>query len=301
MKHKTVFKKEGVDLLEIKKNGIYFDLTLGAGGHTEEILSRESEIEVFSFDFDSKAIDYFQDLINKGLIKGKVRLINSNFSEIENFISENKIDKPDGIIADLGWSTDQLESIEGLSYQKTDDLLDMRLTQNYGVKASDLLNVLGKNELKEMFSQYGDIRGGDNQKLVKAIIETRKVRIFTQVGDLNEVIEKVFRINERERWRIYGKIYQSLRIAVNNEKKNLEEMIDASWRMLKGGGRFVVITFHSGEEKIVRDRFFKFIENKEGIITSSQYGEVYTRPSVEELTNNLSSRSAKLWAIKKYE
>lgn len=309
MNHITVLKKESIDLLNIKDKGVYVDVTLGSGGHSLEILSRVENILLICFDLDSSNIENFREITKKDKtikiiddypvstnIEGKnVVLINENFSEIGEHLRRLGIDEVDGVIADLGWSYDQFENIEGLSYEKNEDELDMRLGQGFGVKAKDLLNALNKKELGRMFEEYGDVTGFQNKKLVSEIIEYRKFKLFENVKDLNQVIE---RLSGSKTDRTYqSKVFQSLRIAVNNEKQNLKDFLDSVKDLMKSGSRLCVITFHSGEEKVVMKELKEVVEREEAVFVSNQYGKVYYRPTVEELTANLRSRSAKLFSI----
>lgn len=310
MNHITVLKKESVDLLNIKDKGIFVDVTLGSGGHSLEILSRVENILLICFDLDSNNIQNFREIVtkDKGInlldletvdatnIEGRnVILINQNFSEIGEYAKKIGVDKVDGVIADLGWSYDQFENIEGLSYEKNDDELDMRLGQGFGVKAKDLLNALNKKELSRMFEEYGDIVGFQNRKLVMEILDYRRFKLFEKVKDLNQVIERLSGSKIDKTYQ--SKVFQSLRIAVNNEKQNLKDFLESVKTLMKSGSRLCVITFHSGEEKVVMNELKGVVEREEAIFVSNQYGKVYFRPSVEELTANLRSRSAKLFSI----
>lgn len=319
MKHKSVFKNEAVEFLNLKENKIYLDLTLGSGGHSLEILNKLESIRLFAFDLDQRNIDSFVNILrDKGfdesragsvhrakMDKKEVVLINDNFTKLGEYLRKAGVDKVDGILADLGWSSDQLDSIPGLSYENLYDELDMRLSTALGVKASDLLNALSRKELSEMFARYSDIKGNQNEKLVSAIVSFRKKNLFEKVDDLVNVVDQASRGSQFRRFgnenknSNYSKVFQALRIAVNNEMQNLEEMLNEGYRVLAKNGRFAVITFHSGEERVVNGFFKNLIAKKEAQFVSNQYGEVYTRPSVEELTENLRSRSAKLWVIEK--
>jgi 16S rRNA (cytosine1402-N4)-methyltransferase len=194
---------------------------------------------------------------------------------------------------DLGWATDQLERMEGLSYMSKDDELDMRLDMSYGVKASDLLNGLGSKELEKMFSDYADIQGSILKKLSEAIKIERKRKMFSKVDDLNKLIDKTFKFDpvreKSKRMSFLSKVYQALRIAVNNEMYNLKLALEDLKKVLNPGGRVVIITFHSGEENLVKDYFKRSAADK--------FKEVAfeVRPTVDELLVNLSSRSAKLY------
>lgn len=298
--HKTVLKKEAIDLLKVKGDGTYVDATLGGGGHALAILEKLENGKLICFDLDKKNITEFE-----AKLEGKeVTLVTENFANIAQVLGSLKIQKADGILADLGWSSDQLESIAGLSFQDDFEELDMRLNSDFGVKAKDLLNALSKKELSKMFEDYSDIRGFQNQRLVSGIINFRKSSLFETVGDLKKVIDQSFSSqsnrgqNDRKHSE-YAKVFQALRIAVNNEINNLKEFLSGSWSVLVESGVLAIITFHSGEERVVKSFFTNLIDRKEAQYLSKQYGENFTRPSVEELTENLRARSAKLWVIYK--
>lgn len=321
MKHITVLKKETVDLLDVKDGGIYLDLTFGSGGHTEEILNRGKNIGVIAFDLDKRNINEFSsefiitkskwgegnfELLDKGefdhLKESRVLVVNENFANLDRILKAAGVDKVDGIIADLGWSSDQLDHIQGLSYELKDEVLDMRFHQNLGVTAADLLNGLGQRELGEMFKQYADIFGAENSRLVDEIKSYRRKKFFETVTDILKVIDQVYNFNKfnrqdkSRRYQMYGRIFQALRIAVNQEYSNLKEMLEKGFTSLRKGGVMSIITFHSGEEKIVKE----FINRKKflEIISKSSQGE-YIRPGIEELSENLRARSAKLYGLKR--
>jgi 16S rRNA (cytosine1402-N4)-methyltransferase len=321
MNHITVLLKETINLINPKDGGIYFDLTLGGGGHSLELLSRVENVTIYCFDVDKSSLENFisvlsadgfseskvdSDWIYRTLIKGKkiVHLLNKNFAQIQNIIQELKIEHIDGVMADLGWSTDQLENIPGLSYQNESDELDMRFNPDLGVKASDLLNALSKKELMEMFTRYADIRGSQNERLVNSIIKSRSKKLIQTVGDIVQVVQASIgsgdarnRFNNEVRFSNLSRIFQALRIAVNNEMQNLKDLLSAVDVIAKNG-KFAVITFHSGEDRVVRE-FAQNIDLEKYQIISNQYGELFTRPGVDELMNNLKARSAKLWVIEK--
>jgi 16S rRNA (cytosine1402-N4)-methyltransferase len=330
--HKTVLLNETVDLLQPENDKVYVDLTLGGGGHSLEIINRIKNEELriknhettslICFDVDIKAIEGFENrLVQEGFKKDKkqiheklksyslglkaVHLVNDNFTELKNYLDLLKINKVDGIIADLGWSSDQLGNIPGLSYDNPFEELDMRFNQDLGVRASDLLNVLGRNELGKMFEMYADIYGGQNKKLVESVMKFRKNELFKTVGDLIKVIDSSFnfargsRFKSNDKYGMYSKVFQALRISVNSELINLKEMLNLSFGVLNNEGKFLVIAFHSGEVKIIKN-FFEDL-NKEGKaeFLTKKYDELAIRPSVEELRENIRSRSAKLIGIKK--
>ena len=300
--HKSVLKDEVVNNLLFKNTGTYVDCTLGSGGHSLEILNKLSSGTLICIDSDEKAVnDFKQTLIEMGYKANGLKLtkdskdvyiVADNFASSENVLKSLGISKVDGIFADLGWSTDQLKGIEGLSYENLEANLDMRLSDKLGVKAADLLNVLGIKSLGTMFLKYADIYGKDNNFLVERIVAERKVKPFEKVKDLLPILDKTARSQNAKSF--YAKVFQALRIAVNNEYKNLEDLLDASLRILNPNGIALIITFHSGESNIVSE----FIKKNRLETLFKKNGDIYLVPSVEELTENLSSRSAKLFGFK---
>jgi 16S rRNA (cytosine1402-N4)-methyltransferase len=310
MKHITVFRKEAVKFLNVTSGGTYVDLTLGAAGHSSDILVKAEEITLIAFDLDKNAIAEFESKLEQAgfkdsrvsdevvLLKNKsksVYLINDNFTKLDDYLADLKIEKIDGVLADLGWSLDQLEEIQGLSYERYDQKLDMRFDDFYQVTAADLLNGLDKRSLKMLFEKYADIRGNTNIKLVNEILNKRRLRKIETVSDLNEIVS---RSNTRPKdKKLYAQVYQALRIAVNNELENLEMMLRYSFESLKINGVLSIITFHSIEERLVTN-FINAKQEKIQIL-SEKKPFLFLRPSVADLEANLKSRSAKLWAILK--
>ena len=303
-KHISVLKKESVDSLEIKPGKIYVDLTLGAGGHSFEILSRAKNIVLVALDIDILSIKSFKArLISNGFefesnryvhenTKNTVYLANKNFVDIDLVLGDFGINKVNGILADLGWSLDQLDSIEGLSYEKLDHRLDMRFDKSKSLEANHFLQFAKKDQLKEIFVNYGDLNRNWKylSQLVNLILENRRHVQYTFVRDLVNTINLIKFRNIDEKNNFTARVFQALRIAVNHELNNLEVMINKSLNILDANGVLSVITFHSGEQKVV-DKVIKNIKHKTFIKT--------IRPSIDELNINLRSRSARLNVIKK--
>ena len=318
--HISVFKKEAIDALLIKSSGTYVDLTLGGGGHASQIWQQlgvggtlvvfdveERAVEKFAmqlgfeYEFEPKGIGKYQ-VDGKNLI-----LVNANFERLSEVLQAHEINQIDGVLADLGWSTDQLESIPGLSYQNLDAKLDMRMDEHLSVKASDLLNALGKKELVRMFVEMADIPHKQSNQLAQAILQTRKIKPFEVMSDLIQTIESVFpsapHRGSRKGPSFSGKwappsalVLQALRIAVNNELSTLQSVLPQAWNVLASDRSLIVITFHSGEEKVISQ--FVDLMRDEG--STDDLDVEVLRPSVAELKENLRARSAKLWIITKY-
>lgn len=315
-KHITVFKNEIIENLNIKPNGIYVDLTLGGGGHTLEVLNKLKNGTLIAFDIDATAIEQFIyyihpdksemseiDNTTKVLVynNNRVYLVNQNFENLKSVLSNIKITHVDGIYADLGWSTDQLQGVAGLSFN-ADEELDMRFDKSLGVKAKDLLNVLSETQLKDMFTNYADIEGKTLFLLVKQITNARKLKAVETVADLNKIITSVTlsATNRGSRFErtnsLPARVFQALRIAVNSELSTLQSMLIQSFEILAAGGYLQVITFHSGEDRIVKNQMKKWVADKQAKFL---YPEGYIEPSLTEVEINISARSAKLRAVKK--
>lgn len=321
MIHKSVLLKQLVEAVEIPTKGNVVDCTLGAGGHSLETLKTLTKGNLICFDLSFKSIDYFcKLLIEKGFSvvdeKDKhinlkkedvqVHLINRNFTEIESVLSQLKIQEVNAVIADLGWSSDELDEIEGLSYEANiEAFLDMRFDKSLGVTASDLLNGLGKSELTKMFERYADVRGKSNQNLVSEVIAFRKKGPINKVRDLKLIIDRSFkfrtgdRFKKNEVYKTYSRIFQALRIAVNGELTNIELLLENSFALLAKKGSIGIITFHSGEDKAVVPFLQSKLEKNLIEVTSRHGDELFFRPSVEEIKENIRSRSAKLYTFKK--
>lgn len=295
--HNAVLLKESVDALCINESGIYIDVTYGGGGHSEEILKRlGSKGKLLAFD---------QDVEARKNVKSDERLIflPSNFRYIYKFWRWLKIDKIDGILADLGVSSHQFdEGGRGFSY-RFDALLDMRMNEESMKKASDILMNYSSEELQAVFSKYGEVR--NSRKLASRIVEERKRgRNLTTSFSFNNLLDEVC-IGDKMKY--YSQVYQALRIEVNEEMEALSEMLGGGIRVLKKGGRFVAISYHSLEDRLVK-RFFK-AGNQEGVVEKDEYGRSLAPmkmigklivPSDEEQKLNIRSRSAKMRVAERY-
>lgn len=326
-KHIPVLLNEVLENIKHKTEGVFIDATLGGGGHSLKILDQIKNGALVCFDVDKKNIINFKARlelegykfsVNDRIFEAeknskRIILINDNFKKLNEYIEKLDIGKATVILADLGWSSDQLMQIKGLSYKNPEDELDMRLSEDLTVKASDLLNALDKQKLELLFERYADIRGRENKKLVDQILKQRTKGGIKLVNDLLQIIYFAFsaggnkgkrvlysgNLHAGERPENLSKVFQALRIAVNLEYEALDQFTKASIEALERDGLFLVITFHSGEEKLLKNvmQSYKTAESVKYVINNS-YGN-FIRPSVEELKNNLSARSAKLFVFKK--
>lgn len=317
MIHKTVLLKQLVEGLNLEGNKTIVDYTLGAGGHSLEILKKLNEGNLICFDLSFKAIDNFckmlvekefkveEELDSVIILKKdnlKVYLINKNFTELKSVLNQFDLKSIDGAIADLGWSSDELVDIEGLSYETDiEAFLDMRFDKNLGVTAADLLNGLGRGELSKMFERYADVYGKSNQNLVGEVLAFRKKGNIAKVRDLKLIIDRSFKFKDSNRfqkseiYKTYSRVFQALRIAVNAELTNLTTLMESTFELLNKKSVMGVITFHSGEDKAVVPFLQSKLDSNEIVVTSKRGDELFFRPTVEEIKENVRARSAKLY------
>lgn len=285
--HTSVLLKEVIEFLDIKAGKKYIDATLGGGGHSFEILKNGGK--VLGIDADQEAIDYVKENIKFGQ---DLILVRGNFRDLEKIALLNDFKQAAGILFDLGVSGHQLDTKErGFSFQK-EGPLDMRMDQNFGVKALDLVNALTKGELYELFTKLGEERNA--RAISEHIIRARGVNPITKTTELAEIIRKTSPKN-------FGKIdpatkvFQALRIAVNEELHSLKEALPQAIELLEKGGRLLIISFHSLEDRIVKDAFEEFQKKEMGRSVTKKP----IAPSTEEIERNKRSRSAKLRVFEK--
>ena len=301
-KHTSVLLSESIDALDIKQNGIYADGTAGGGGHTFEILKRlNGSGKVIAIDRDPDAV---LNLKQKYSIHNNLVIVNSNFYEIDKILENLQINKIDGLLLDLGVSSFQLDTAErGFSYH-TDAPLDMRMSKS-GTTAADLVNTLTKNELANIFFKYGEEKFGF--RIADAIIQEREIPIET-TKRLAEIISSVYPAAKKRDGHPARKVFQALRIAVNNELDIIETAIDKAFERLNTNGVIAIITFHSLEDRIVKQKFNALCKGcdcpKEFPVCicgkKPKAKQKFRKPviaSEEELNENNRSRSAKLRAI----
>ena len=292
--HIPVLLNESVNGLSIKPNGIYIDLTFGGGGHTKHILDKlETNGKLFSFDTDNDSIN-----INSIIRKKNFELIDSNFKYFDMHLQQRGIKKVDGILADLGVSSHQLDTkSRGFSY-KGKSKLDMRMNSNNKKSAQTILNTYEESELSKIFFDYGDFK--NSKRIAKSIIEYRKKNKIKYNSDLIEILNNLF--NKKVNYKFLSRLFQSIRIEVNDEINVLKEMLIKTKDMLNSKGRLVVISYHSIEDRLVKNFINK--SNFESIYKTDFYGNrklffnsIYKKPlipSTDEIKLNPRSRSAKL-------
>lgn len=303
--HIPVLKDEVIQSLDIKENGIYVDLTLGRGGHSKEILKRLKNGRLIGFDQDETAIKESSENLKE--FADKVQIVKSNFAEVKNILNELGIDKVDGILMDLGVSSPQFDVAErGFSY-RYDGPLDMRMDQNKPFNAKTLVNTYSLNELCRIFREYGDEKYA--YQIAKNIIKAREVKQIETTLELVEIIKESKPMKELKKAGHPAKqAFQALRIEVNDEFGVLKTAIEQSLTLLRKDGVLAIITFHSGEDRIVKQMFnskTKVIGNRLNIPDEKielEFALVNRHPLVaseDELNYNHRSKSAKLRCIKK--
>ncbi len=247
--HHPVLLQEVLDNLNVKKDGLYIDATLGEGGYTLAMLDKGGK--VLALDWDSQQISNFEFLISKQIPIPKTQNLTvkqGNFKDIEKIAKENNFYPVDGIVFDLGLSMRQInESGRGFSYKKIHEPLDMRLNTQEEETATDLVNSLNKEGLYDLFASYSEEL--KSQIIANNIVEKRIKRRIKTVGDFLAVIDKA--VGEKDS-RVYRRIFQALRIAVNHEFDNLRTGLAGALHLIKKDGRIAVVTFHSLEDRIVK-------------------------------------------------
>ena len=289
--HTPVLLAESVEGLNIIEDGIYVDATYGGGGHSREILSRlgkKGQLIAFDQDFDSKS-----NLIDDN----RLLFINENFMYLKKFLKLNNISKLDGILADFGVSSYQIDKPErGFSYRFEADL-DMRMDNNSSLTALEVINKYTSDDLNKMFKNYGELN--NSKKITRGIINNRANKEIKTTTQLNEIIRPL--IPNRISNKILSRVYQAIRIEVNNELEAIRSLLKQSVELLKVGGRISLISYHSLEDRIVK-RFFK-TGKFQGEIEKDIYGnyslpykiiEKLIVPNQTEINRNIRARSAKL-------
>ncbi|MBC2259386.1 16S rRNA (cytosine(1402)-N(4))-methyltransferase RsmH [Listeria booriae] len=306
--HETVLLKETVDNLNIKPDGVYVDCTLGGAGHSAYLLSQLSESgHLFAFDQDSKALAHAKERLSE--YAGQVTFIKSNFRYIKEALLEVGVTEVDGILYDLGVSSPQLDERErGFSYHQ-DAPLDMRMDQDAPLTARDVVNDWPYEDLVRIFFRYGEEKF--SKQVAREIERRREVAAIETTGELVDCIKAAIPAPARRKGGHPAKrVFQAIRIAVNDELGAVEDSLKDAMELLKPGGRISVISFHSLEDRITKQIFTEQAKGPElppGLpIIPDEYKpkmKLITRkpilPSEEELTENNRARSAKLRVVER--
>ena len=290
--HQPVMVTEVLEALAIRPDGIYVDGTVGGGGHAVEIVARLETGRLIGLDCDPSALEVARARLEQ--FGERVTLVHANFAQLDRVLDELGIAHVNGILLDLGVSLTQLDTPErGLSF-RLEGPLDMRLDPTQALTAADLVNTLDERELTKIFCDYGEERWA--ARIAKNIVRERRRHPLETTTDLVRIIERSIPAAVRRKSRIHPatRIFQALRIAVNNELENLQRALTVGVERLAPGGRFAVISFHSLEDRIVK-RFFR--ERLKTGQAQQIWGPI--RPSLEECAQNPRARSAKLRALSK--
>lgn len=290
--HIPALLEESIDGLNIHPDGVYVDLTFGGGGHSREIMhSLGKSGRLIAFDQD-------KDAYKNSIDDSRFTFVNGNFRYLKNFLRYHDVEQVDGILADLGVSFHHFDQAErGFSFRLSGKL-DMRMNRNSTVTAADVLNTYSEEQLSDIFFLYGELKMA--RKIALAVAKYRNDKKIVFIQDFLDILEPLT-YRDREN-KTLALAFQALRIEVNDELKALEEMLEQGLQMLKPGGRFCVISYHSLEDRLVKN-FFR-TGNFEGKLEQDFFGNVETPftlinrkviiPSEEEQKNNSRSRSAKL-------
>lgn len=291
-RHIPVLMDEVLSFLQIKPGEIYVDVTLGGGGHTRAILASNPNCIVIGFDWDLSVIESVGYELQCQFPE-RFFPVWGNFSKVDQLVRKAGFDQVDGILADFGTSQIQISNTPGLSVHK-DTYLDMRLSAaHFKVTAADVINTFSQEAIADILYTYADERHG--RKIAKAIVEERKRKRITTTLELAELIKSIVPQGHRK---IHPatKTFQALRIFVNKELENIESFLKNAPSVLKDGGRLVCISFHSLEDRIVK----QFLKSRNKNSYPDSFFEILTKnvctASDEELDNNRSARCAKLRA-----
>lgn len=306
MKHYSVLLNESINGLNIKEDGIYIDGTLGYGGHSSEILKKLTTGHLYSFDQDEEAIEYSKERLSK--INDNFTIIHSNFVNMKAKLAELGIDKVDGILFDLGLSSPQIDNAErGFTFMN-DAPLDMRMDRTCKLTAEEVVNTYTFDQLTDIFFIYGEEK--TSKVIAKKIINERQNKRIKTTKELVNIIEKAVGAKYFNKSHPERQIFQAIRIEVNGELTVLKEVLPDAIELLKENGRISVITFHSLEDRIVKQIFKKESEINDLVKGLPVIPEEYKPkiklinkkpilPTPEELKENSRSKSAKLRIIER--
>jgi len=316
--HQPVLLRETMELLAPELGGLYVDCTVGAGGHTEAILQASVETFVVGIDRDRDAVETATERL--GRFNGRFQVVQADFRQLREILDQLGIDRVDGILADLGVSSMQLERAErGFSFRQ-EGPLDMRMDRRQPLTAADLVNTLGEEELADLIYHFGEERLA--RRIARAIVRGRERHPIETTTQLADVVVRACGGLKRGHIHPATRTFQALRIAVNDELKDLDTFVDSAIDVLKVGGRLVVIAFHSLEDRILKRAFklnagqcqcpsaLAILETESPVTGCPGCGaerrvEILTRkpvrPSEAEIAMNPRARSARLRACRKLE
>ncbi|MFH0863632.1 MAG: 16S rRNA (cytosine(1402)-N(4))-methyltransferase RsmH [Candidatus Gottesmanbacteria bacterium] len=285
--HIPVLLNETIDGLNIRSNNKYIDTTIGGGGHTGEILKRGGT--VLGIDQDDDALEFVKQNLKSQISNFKLKVARGNFKDLKKIANQNGFNKVSGVLFDLGVSSHQLETAErGFSFNK-DAVLDMRMDKELTVSAKELINGLNEGELYELFNKYAETN--NSRAIARAIIRARTIKPIVSTNELAEILVKAQGKKEKiGRTHPATRIFQALRIAVNDELNNLKEALPQAVELLDKKGRIAVLSFHSLEDRIIKNFFKEMASDK----TLQILNVKPITPTEGEIAINPRSRSAKL-------
>ena len=304
--HYTVMKDESIEALNLRTDGTYVDATLGYAGDSSEILKRVKKGFLFAFDQDSEAITWSNNVLKQ--IGDNYEIIKSNFLYMKDELKSRNIQGVDGILFDLGVSSPQLDTdYRGFSFHK-DAKLDMRMDLNSNFSAYNVVNTYDEKHLKDIIFRYGEEKYAPS--IARNIVKARMIKPIETTFELVDIIKKSMPMKEKVKSHPARKTFQAIRIEVNHELDILEESLENALSLLNIGGRLVVITFHSLEDRIVKDVFKKYSTCDDVVKGLPNIPEEYLPnfmiinkkpiiPTNKELSENNRSRSAKLRIIER--
>lgn len=291
MYHNPVLLNESISGLNINPSGIYVDVTYGGGGHSQEILKNlNSNGKLIAFDQD-------QDAIENKSNDSRLNLVKSNFKYLNNFLNYFKINEIDGLLADFGISSHQIDNKNRGFSTRFNSKLDMRMNSTQKIDAKTIVNDYDKDQLEYIFKNFGELR--NYKKVTEKIISERAKKSIETTGDLKKILAPLVRVKDENKF--LAQVFQSIRIEVNDELEVIRTLLSESSKYIKKGGRLVCISYHSLEDRIVK----KFIQNGgfNDEVTTDLYGNkniIFKKvgkmitPSNQEIKINNRSRSAKL-------
>lgn len=287
--HKAVLVEEVLEWLNPQPNGIYIDATFGSGGHTRAILEREPHCKVIALDWDMNTLEQFGEPLYEEF-PDRLTLLWGNFALLYKLLKKEGIKKVDGLLADFGPSQTQLMERAGFSFLQ-DSPLDMRMSPSFQpITAAELINKSPEEKLRQLFWQLGEERYA--KEVARAIVQQRSKAPIETTGQLASLVENVVPRDPRKRIHPATKIFQALRIYINRELENIESLLAVSLQIVKSGGNLVFISFHSLEDRIVK----QFLQTNERLGLLEIATPKVICATETELQNNPSARSAKLRA-----
>ncbi|ARS35896.1 16S rRNA (cytosine(1402)-N(4))-methyltransferase RsmH [Pontibacter actiniarum] len=298
--HRPVLLEESVEALAIKPEGVYVDVTFGGGGHSARILQELTSGKLYSFDQDSDAQEQSQRLEGPTF-----QFVRANFRDLKKYLRLYGVKKVDGILADLGVSSHQFNVPERGFSTRFDGPLDMRMNSDAGITAREVLETYSEEQLHRIFGIYGEVKNA--KTLARTVVEKRNRQPFESIAEFKQAISSCTPKGKENKY--LAQVFQALRIEVNDEMKALEEMLEQAAEVLKPGGRLSVISYHSLEDRMVKNfiakgKFFGEVEKDLFGNEIKPLEAVYRKPitpSDEELLQNSRSRSAKLRVAEKKE